>query len=206
MFKLILLFFLFAYEAKCESEFSVTTVLPHYSVNQVEEDVQAAEGKSAADEIQIEPVHFAAKALNEVKQVYIDDLSQQMNVEVATNAPEVTTILPTVQRVKRAPQYTVREILYPNGIMHEVSKEVTIGHSDHLIEPIELTKLFHFQVGHLRDHAVNRVAKGVNRRLPNPITNRLEDQSSRRVVIHHKYHHIPNHLSYLPVVGPFLGN
>lgn len=120
MFKLILLLCLFAYQAKGESEYSFTTVLPSYSANQVDEDIPVSEGKSAIDEIKIEaPAHYAVKATKEIKQVYIDDLNQQMNAE--TNAPEVTTILPSVQRVKRAPQYTIREILYPNGVMHEVS-------------------------------------------------------------------------------------
>lgn len=126
MFKLILLLFLFAYQAKCESEYSMTTVLPSYSANQVEDE--ANEIKPFVDEIRVEsPGNFIAKAVKEVKQVYIDDLSQQMNVETATNAPELTTIQPTVQRVKRAPQYTIREILYPNGIMHEVQSD---GHCD----------------------------------------------------------------------------
>lgn len=117
MFKLLLLS-LFAYAVNCESEYSVTTVLPAYSANQVEDEVN--EIKPAADEIRVEPPsNFIVKAVKEVKQVYIDDLSQQMNVEM-TNPPEITTIEPTVERVKRAPEYTIRELLYPNGIMHEV--------------------------------------------------------------------------------------
>lgn len=72
-----------------------------------------------------------------------------------------------------------------------------------LMEP-ELTKHLPFQVGHLRDHAVNRLAKGVNRQLPNRIASRLASTSARRVEIHHKYHHIPNHMAYLPFVGGFL--
>ena len=138
MFKLILLLFLFAYEARCESEYSMTTVLPNYSADQVEDEIiPAGEVKSPIEEIRVEgPAHNVVQAPKEIKQMYIDDLSQQMNVEMLTNAPEITTILPTVQRVKRAPRYTIREILYPNGIMHEVSLDRP------KIESRELTKIF----------------------------------------------------------------
>lgn len=164
MFKIIFLVFLFTY-VNCESELdSVTTVLPNYSVNQVDDDsnsnIQQVEIKSSeiqghavnavpssafnvpsvvqtepvvvnsneipilSDEIQNNDVRIENEVprANEVKQVHIDSKST-LEVEAETAAPEeiTTTISPVVYRVKRAPpSYTVRELLAPNGVRHEV--------------------------------------------------------------------------------------
>jgi len=198
MFKYFLLLCLITY-VRCESEIdSVTTVQPNYSANQVDEEngsVDQIEAKKpeviqavpivekpiaekpidpvlAVDEIpSIEP---ELQKVREVNQVHID-LNSAVNMEanMLTNLADepTTTVTPTVIRVKRTPRYTVGEVLAPNGIMHEI--------------------------GHLRDHAVNGLAKRVG-------ATRMAQISKERTEIHHKYHHMPNHLAYMPVVGPLL--
>jgi len=222
MFKFIFLLFLFTY-VNCESELDyVTTTFPLYSANQVDDDSNSNSVEikiqdrvsneiiqpistneipaTLIDEIIVPQVENRVEHLTEakeVKQVHIEELADKSEPNAITenvdNEPvttiteaEVTTIEPEVNRIKRngfyKSQYTVGQILAPNGIGHEI--------------------------GHLRDHAVDKFGRMVVR---NSLLPSLTSKASRyaaigkaRTEIHHKYHHMPNHLAYLPVIGPLL--
>lgn len=77
--------------------------------------------KVKSDQIQDENMNVAKKVEpQQVKQVLIDDLISS-NQETATEISEmITTVMPSVTRIKRAPRYTIRELLFPNGVLHEV--------------------------------------------------------------------------------------
>jgi len=197
MIKFVVLICLIGY-VSCESV--ITTLAPNYIVDQLDDgsspSIDQIEAKKTvteepsvtyditenvilpANEISSnEKVEIAPKAGESTQELIImepkinDNLaSKDESVKKETNT-EMTTIMPEVIRIKRAPRYTVGQILAPNGIMHEI--------------------------GHLRDHAVNSVAKRTG-------NTRLERISKARTEIHHKSHHIPNHLAYLPVIGPLL--
>lgn len=142
MIKQFIIFFLIYSYINCESDInSITTVQPDYSVDQVDDNsiianqvenkpknllnVQARNSIEEVDEIQVNDVQSKLKnepsvKSKETKQVNLEDLNAQ---ETATNSPlaEIITTIPEVTRVKRAPRYTIRELIFPFGVMHEVS-------------------------------------------------------------------------------------